>query len=216
MIVHHLGRSQSERIVWLCEELGLGYELRHHVRDAQTMLSPPSLLAVHPTGAAPVIEDAQGDNPVVLAESGAILAWILAKYGRGRLELAPDHADYAAYLYWLHYANGTLQPAMGRGMIIRRLALPEDNPVRIAMLGRLAKALGLLEARLAGVLWLAGAEFTAADIMTVFSVTTMRYFNPTDLGGCPAILAYLQRVAARPAYQRAMAKGDPGMALLLT
>ena len=120
------------------------------------------------------------------------------------------------YLYWLHFANGNLQPVMGRNMLIGRLDLPADHPMALMQRGRLRRVLELMEARLARVTWLAGNEFTAADIMTVFSLTTMRNFNPVDLAPYPSILAYLQRVAARPAYQRAMAKGDPGMPLLLT
>ena len=212
LTVHHLGKSQSERIVWLCEELGISYAVKHYVRDAVTILSPPELRALHPLGAAPVITE--GD--VVLAESGAIMDYILAKHGKGRVALPLEHPDFAAYLYWLHFANGTLQPVMGRNMILNRLHLPTDNPVLLAMRGRLALAYALIEERLDGNAHFAGAEFTAADIMNVFSLTTMRYFMPMDLTPYPAILAYLQRIAARPAYQRAMAKGDPGMALLLT
>ncbi len=211
LTVHHLGKSQSERIVWLCEELGLSYTLTHHTRDAVTMLSPPSLKALHPLGAAPVLTD----GSMTLAESGAITDYILARYGQGRLTLPPEHPDFAAYLYWLHFANGTLQPVMGRNMILNRLDLPGDNAVLQAQRGRLARAFALVEERLSQVPHLAGAAFTAADIMSVFSLTTMRYFLPLDLTPYPAIRAYLQRIAARPAYQRAMAKGDPGMALLL-
>lgn len=212
LTVHHLGKSQSERIVWLCEELGIPYALTHHTRDAVTMLSPPSLKALHPLGAAPVITE--GD--MVLAESGAITDYILARHGQGRLTLPPDHPDFAAYLYWLHFANGSLQPVMGRNMILNRLNLAEDNAVWLAQRGRLARALALVEGRLAQVPYFGGAEFTAADIMSVFSLTTMRYFMPLDLTPYAAIRAYLQRIAARPAYQRAMAKGDPGMVLLLS
>jgi len=212
LTVHHLGKSQSERIVWLCEELGIPYELQIHTRDAVTMLSPPSLKAVSPTGSAPVITE--GD--VVLAESGAIVDYIIAKHGSGRLTLGPSHPDFAHYLYWLHFSNGTLQPAMGRCMILGRLNLPADNPMLVAMQGRLARALGLVEERLGKATYLAGSEFTAADIMMVFSLTTMRLFNPLDLSPYPNILAYLQRIAARPGYQRAMAKGDPGLVPLLT
>lgn len=212
LTVHHLGRSQSERIVWLCEELGLDYELKHHVRDAVTMLSPPALKALHPIGAAPVITEEGG---LVMAESAAIMEYILARYGKGRLAPGPNEGNFADYLYWFHFANGTLQPAMGRMMILGRLNLAADNPVRQAMQGRLDRALGLIEARLGTVPWLAGPDFTAADIMMVFSLTTMRYFQPVDYAPYPAIRAYLQRVAAREGYQRAMAKGDPGMKLLL-
>jgi hypothetical protein len=105
---------------------------------------------------------------------------------------------------------------MGRNMLIGRLNLPADHPMAVAMRGRLRLVLEPMEARLAGATWVAGNEFTAADIMTVFSLTTMRNFNPVDLSPYPKILAYLQRVAARPAYQVAMARGDPGMPLLLT
>lgn len=212
MIVHHLGKSQSERIVWLCEELGIPYELRVYDRDPVTRLAPPDYKALHPMGAAPVITD--GD--LVLAESGAIIEYIVAKYGKGRLTLAPDHPDFAQFLFWFHFANGTLQPATGRNMILARLKLPEDNPVLRAMKGRLDLALGLVEARLTKTAFLAGSEFTTADIMIVFTLTTMRLFLPFDLAPYPAILAYLQRIGARPAYRRAMQKGDPDMAPLLT
>ena len=212
LTVHHLGVSQSERIVWLCEELDLSYELKVYDRDAVTRLAPPEYKALHPLGAAPVIRD--GDE--LLAESGAIVEYIVAKYGNGRLVRAPDHPDFAAFLYWFHFANGTLQPATGRNMILGRLDLPADNPLIKAMKARLELALGLVDARLANVAYLAGEELTTADIMAVFSLTTMRYFLPFDLAPYPAIRAYLQRVAARPAYRRAMQKGDPGMALLLT
>lgn len=217
LTVHHLGKSQSERIVWLCEELGLPYELKVHDRDPTTRLAQADYKALHPIGAAPVIRD--GD--VVLAESGAIVEYIAAKYGPkdgkgGRLVLTPDHPDYAQFVYWLHFANGTLQPAMGRNMILGRLNLPADNPVLRAMKSRLDLALGLVEQRLAKAEWFAGKEFTTADIMIVFSLTTMRLFLPLDLKPYPAILAYLQRVGKRDAYRRAMAKGDPGMEPLLT
>jgi glutathione S-transferase len=198
LTVHHLGKSQSERIVWLCEELGLPYELKVHDRDPKTRLAQADYKALHPIGAAPVIRD--GD--VVLAESGAIVEYITAKYGKGRLVLPPDHPDYAQFVYWLHFANGTLQPAMGRNMILGRLDLPADNPVLRAMKGRLDLALGLVEQRLAQAEWFSGKDFTIADVMIVFSLTTMRLFLP--------------RVGKRDAYRRAMAKGDPGMEPLLT
>jgi len=212
LTVHHLGKSQSERIVWLCEELGVPYALKHHVRDPVTMLAPPELRALHPLGAAPVITD--GD--LVLAESAAIVDYIIAKHGGGRLALTATHPDFAPYLYWLHFANGNLQPNMGRNMILRRLDLPADNPVLVATRGRLERALELVDARLAEVPFLAGSEFSAADIMTVFSLTTMRYFMPVDLTPYVHIRAYLARIGEREAYRRAMHRGDPGMALLLT
>lgn len=211
LTIHHLGRSQSERIIWLCEELGLLYELKRYDRDPVTILAPPELRALHPLGAAPVITE--GD--LVLAESGAIVEYIIAKHGGGRLALGPDHPDFAQYLYWFHFANGNLQPSMGRCMILRRLRLPPDNPILLAMQGRLDRVLGLVEARLGEAEHLAGTEFTAADIMTVFSLTTMRSFPPLDLAPYSNILAYLQRIGAREAYRRAMQKGDPDMKPML-
>lgn len=210
--VHHLGHSQSERIVWLFEELGLPYELQKHTRDAVTRLSPPDLKALHPLGAAPVIED--GD--LLLAESAAIVEYVIAKHGGGRLKLEPGHPDYAAYLYWFHFSNGNLQPVMGRMMTVTGAKLPADNPVAVSVRARVDRVLKLVDDRLATVPYLAGDEFTAADIMSVFALTTMRLFQPFDLSPYPAVLAYLQRVGARPAYQRAMAKGDPDLTPMLS
>jgi glutathione S-transferase len=212
LTVHHLGKSQSERIVWLCEELGIPYELKVYDRHPVTRLAQADYKALHPIGSAPVITDGE----LVLAESGAIVEYIVAKYGKGRLILAPDHPDFAQFLYWFHFANGTLQPATGRNMILGRLNLPADNALLIAMKARLDLALGFLEERLAAVDYLAGREFTTADIMLVFTLTTMRLFYPYDLKPYPSILRYLQRIGSRPAYQRAMAKGDPDMAPLLS
>ena len=211
LTIHHLGKSQSERIVWLCEELGVPYAIKHYVRDAVTILAPPELRAVHPMGAAPVITDGE----LVLAESGAIVEYIIAKHGGGRLALGPAHPDYAQYLYWFHFANSNLQPLMGRNMMLRRLKLPADNPVLVSTLGRLDRALGLVEARLGDADHLAGHGFSAADIMIGFTLTTMRYFMPVDLAPYPRIRAYLRRIGEREAYRRAMAKADPGMELLL-
>ncbi|MBB4393838.1 glutathione S-transferase family protein [Bradyrhizobium sp. ERR14] len=211
LTVHHLGKSQSERIVWLCEELGLDYELKRYARDPVTMLAPPEYKALHPSGAAPVVTD--GD--LVLAESGAIVDYIVAKYGNGRLVLGPNDPAFPQFLYWLHFANGTLQPGMGRMMILNRLDLAKDNPTLLAMKGRLDRSYDLLDARLRDAEYLAGNAFTTAHIMMGFSLTTMRYFQPYDVQRCPNVVKYLGRISARPAYRRAMEKGDPGMALLL-
>jgi glutathione S-transferase len=211
LTVHHLGKSQSERIVWLCEELEIPYELKHTSRDAKTMLAPPEYKALHPIGAAPVITD--GD--LVLAESGAIVDYIMARYGKGRLTVAPDDPGFAQFLYWFHFANGTLQANMGRLMLLNRAKLGDDNPVLAATRARVDRAFDLVDARAREAEYLAGA-FTTADIMMGFSLTTMRYFQPYDLARCPNVVKYLARIAARPAYRRAMEKGDPGMALLLT
>jgi len=212
LTVHHLGKSQSERIVWLCEELGIPYELKRYARDSVTMLAPPEYKALHPIGAAPVIAD--GD--LVLAESGAIVDYIIAKYGEGRLVLRADDPDFAQFLYWFHFANGTLQAGMGRLMLLNRLKLADDNPMLVAIRARVDRAFDLVEERVRDAEYLARSSFTTADIMTVFTLTTMRYFQPYDLQRCPNVVKYLGRVSARPAYRRAMEKGDPGMALLLS
>jgi glutathione S-transferase len=212
LTVHHLGKSQSERIVWLCEELGIPYELKRYTRDAKTMLAPPDYKALHPMGTAPVITD--GD--IVLAESGAVVEYIIGKYGNGRLTLRADDPDFAQFLYWFHFANGTLQAALGRLMILNRLKLADDNPILAATKARVDLAFDLVDARTREVEYLAGDAFTSADIMIGFSLTTMRYFQPYDLARCPNIVKYLARASDRPAYRRAMDKGDPGMALLLS
>ncbi|BAQ48597.1 MULTISPECIES: glutathione S-transferase family protein [Methylobacterium] len=212
LTIHHLGRSQSERILWLCEELGVPYTLVRYDRDPVTILAPPDLRALHPLGAAPVIEE----DGLVLAESAAIVESIAVRHGGGRLRLGPEHPDYAAFLYWFHFANGNLQPVLGRTMMVGRVGLPPDHPVQAAVQGRLDRVMALVEARLAEVPYLAGQEFTTADIMSVFSLTTMRLFQPVDLVPYPAIRAYLQRIGARPAYRRAMERGDPGFAPMLT
>jgi glutathione S-transferase len=212
LTVHHLGKSQSERIVWLCEELAIPYELKRYARDAKTMLAPPDYKALHPIGAAPVITD--GD--IVLAESGAVVEYIVARYGNGRLTLRADDPDFAQFLYWFHFANGTLQANMGRLMMLTRLKPASDNPVLLATKARVDRAFDLVEARTRESAYLAGDAFTTADIMMGFSLTTMRYFQPYDLERCPNVRTYLARLGARPAYARAMEKGDPGMALLLS
>ena len=209
LTVHHLGKSQSERIVWLCEELELPYELKLYARAP--LLAPPDYKALHPVGTAPVITD--GD--LKLAESGAIVQYILARYGGGRLAPAAGDPAFAPFLFWFHYANGTLQALAGRCMILNRLKLATDDPVLTAQRTRLDGAFDLVEARTGQARYFAGDDFTAADIMMGFSLTTMRYFLPYDYARLPNLRAYLKRIGERPAYRRAMQKGDPGMALLL-
>lgn len=211
LTVHHLGLGQSERIVWLCEELGIDYHLERHTRDPVTRLAPPSLLALHPLGAAPVIDD----DGLRLAESAAIVEYIIARHGGGRLKPGPEAPEYAAFLYWFHLANGTLQPAMLRWMMAQRAQLPAGHPMPASAQARVDRLMALIEQRLGEVPYLAGQAFTAADIMSVFSLTTMRHFQPLDLGPYPAVRAYLRRIGERPAYGRAMAKADPGFVPLL-
>jgi glutathione S-transferase len=212
LTVHHLGVSQSERIVWLCEELEIPYDLKLYARDPTTRLAPAEYKALHPIGTAPVLTD----GGVVLGESGACVEYILGRYGQGRLAVAPSQANYAGYLFWFHFANGSLVSNQMLAMVSAFLGAGPDHPAMAMVNARAANAYGLIEQRLGEAPWFAGEAFTAADIMMAFALTTMRYFIPRDFAGEPNIRAYLQRVGARPGYQRAMAKGDPGMALLLS
>ncbi len=209
--IHHLGLSQSERIIWLCEELDLPYELQRYTRDPVTRLSPPELKALHPLGAAPVIEDGN----LLLAESAAIVEYIIAKHGAGRLKPGPEHPDYAAFLYWFHFSNGNLQPVIMRFLTANRAQPSASQLVLASAQERLDRVLAHIEAALGAGPYFAGNEFTAADIMNVFSLTTMRLFQPLDFAAYPNIRGYLQRIGERPAYRRAMAKGDPDLTPML-
>jgi glutathione S-transferase len=212
LIVHHLGISQSERIIWLCEELAIPYQLIRYDRDAKTKLAPPEYKALHPMGVAPVIQD--GDK--ILAESGAIMEYIIAKHGNGRLALKPDHPNFADYLFWFHFANATMMPSDMLPLIARVLGVSTEGPTAQALMARGDRAYALVETHLATHPYFAGTEFTAADMIMLFPLTTFRAFAPRDLSAYPHILAYLQRIGARPAYQTAMAKGDPGFTPMLT
>lgn len=212
LIVHHLGKSQSERIVWLCEELAIPYELKVYDRDPVTRLAPVEYKALHPLGTAPIITD--GD--IVLAESTAIVEYILAKYGNGSLTVPATDAAFADYLYWFHFANGSLQPSLMRCMVLSRAEVADDKPTMQFAQARRKQALSLIDTQLGKTDYLAGNALTAADIVAVFSLTTMRMFYPFDLSPYPNILAYLQRIGARDAYRRAMKKGDPDMTPMLT
>jgi glutathione S-transferase len=212
LTIHHLGISQSERIIWLCEELGVPYELKVYERDATTRLAPAEYKALHPLGTAPVITD----GALTLAESGAIIEYIIRKYASGRLIPGPADPGLADYLFWFHGANGTLMQAEMLRMFALFLSLPNDIPVLNSITGRADLFYGMMEAQLGKGPYLAGSEFTAADIITFFPLTTMRAFAPREFAAYPHIRAYMKRIGERPAYQRAMAKGDPGMELLLS
>lgn len=205
LTVHHLGVSQSDRVVWLCEELELPYELKRYDRDATTRLAPAAYKALHPSGTAPVISD----DDTTLAETGAIFDYILTKYGKGRLAVEPDAANYADYLFWLHYPNGSLMPTEMINMMLKMAQVADDAPVWHFVNGRTTAAYEQINARLGLVPYLAGADFTAADIMMLFPLSTMGAFFVRDLSSYPHIAPYVERLKARPAYQRAMAKAEP-------
>jgi glutathione S-transferase len=212
IIVHHLGVSQSERVVWLCEELAIAYTLRRYDRDPTTRLAPAQYKALHPMGIAPVITD--GD--LVLAESGAILEYLIAKYGNGRLAVRPDRPNFPDYLFWFHFANGTMMPSEMGSLISTVLGLKEGNPVGAMLKDRSERAFALVEKRLGHVPYFAGDQFTAADVMMLFPLSTMRAFAPRDLSPLPHLRGYLKRIGERPAYRRAMTAGDPEFSPMLT
>ncbi|KIW31785.1 uncharacterized protein PV07_03377 [Cladophialophora immunda] len=212
LTVHHLHISQSERIVWLCEELGIPYTLQTYTRDP--ILAPAALAALTPQKSAPVMT---ATNRVTgaefsMSESGAIAAYIDGVFGDGRLSLGPTHENYADFLFWFHHANATLGAAFFRAMTATLLRPAPDNTFAQSIRPALHKHLAAVDARLAATgAFLAGDRLTLADIMTVWSLTTGRQWSPTDLSAYPAILAYLQRIAAREAYQRAVEKAEPGL-----
>jgi glutathione S-transferase len=203
--VHHLGVSQSERIVWLCEELGIPYELKLYKRGTNGA-APAAYKALHPQGTAPIITD----GSLALAETGAIVDYILARYGAGRLAVNPSAPNFADYLYWFHYSNGSFLPAAMMSVIAARTAAPGSQHAQVYD-ARLDQGFRMVEERLGKAPYFAGDAFTAADIMMVFSLTTMRAYTGRGLGGSPNLKAYLKRIGERTAYRSAMQKGDPEM-----
>ena len=209
LAVHHLQASQSERIPWLCEELQIPYSLKLHQRAP--IFSPRSIEDLNPLGQAPVIQD----GSLTMAESAACVEYIIRVHGGGKLALLPSHRNYADYLYWFHFANGTLQPHVLLLLQLSRLDNTGKSGPYARGVERFRKMLALMDARLVGNTWLAGDEFTAADIMTVFTLTTMRMFYPFDLNNYQGILGFLQRVSCREGYRKARANADPGLETMI-
>ena len=205
LTVHHLRVSQSERIVWLCEELSIPYRLVLHDRDPATGLAPAAYRALHPAGTAPVIED----GPLTLAESGAIIEYLARRHAGGRLLLGPDDPDFAPFLFWFHYANGSLMPSFAGPILERSAGDAGGGVVARFYTDRLERGLRMMEDRLRTVPFLAGDRFTAADVNMLFPLTTMRAFAPVDLVPYPAIGGYVGRLTGRQAYVDAMAKAEP-------
>ncbi len=202
--IYHLSTSRSERIVWLMEELGLDYELEVFDRDPGGA-APEAMRNIHPLGKAPVIRD--GD--VVLAESGAIVDYIVHRHGAERLCVAPSAASYARYLYWLHFAEGSLMTLLLMALVLSRVPEANSSPAGLRVAARIKQTLSFVDGDLASGPYFVGEEFTAADIMMTFPFTTMRHFLNYDLAPFPNILAYLERIEARPAYRKAMARAGP-------
>jgi glutathione S-transferase len=198
--IHHLQASQSDRIVWLCEELGVPYDLKIYRRES-TGAAPPAYKALHPQGTAPTITD----GTVTLAETGAIVDYILARYGGGNIAVAPQAPNFAEYLYWLHFGNGFFVPA-AMMLIAAKTTAGANEKAAQRFSGRYELAYRLCEERLRRSPYFAGSEFTVADIMMVYPLTSMRTLR-RSLDDLPNLRAYLKRIGERPAYRRAMQNG---------
>ena len=202
--VYHLTSSRSERIVWLMEELGLDYQLEAFPRE-QSGAAPEAMKGLHPLGRAPIIRD--GDT--VLAESAAIVDYIVQRYGGGRLVVAADAAAYPRYVYWLHFAEGSLMSLLLIALVLSRVPDASASAPGKRVAARMIQMLGFVDAELAKVPYFAGADFTAADVMMVFPFTTMRRYLDYDIAPYANITAYVKRIEARPAYRKAMALAGP-------
>ncbi len=200
--IHHLGVSQSDRVVWLMEELGLPYKLVWHRRGADNLM-PASYLALHPAATAPVIQDGER----TISESAAILEYICHKYAGGKLTVSPASEHYADYVYWMHFNNNAL------GLFFATLALgaasegPATERVRGLIKRREDGYARFLEETLGKSPYLAGPAFSCADIMTMFNLTSLPSFRAR--GEMPAIKAYIERISSRPAYIKAMEIAGP-------
>ncbi|MCY1033970.1 glutathione S-transferase [Corallococcus sp. BB11-1] len=198
--VHHLNESRSQRILWLLEELGLDYEIVRYQRDPKTRLAPPELKAVHPLGKSPVVED----DGRVLAESGAIIETLIRRHGKGRL--APASEDQDAYMHWLHFAEGSAMLPVMQLLYVKRLG-EAGASLMPRIDSELKNHLGYMEGALLGREYLVGQALSGADIQNSFVLESARAFRL--LGEYPNLTAYLDRLHARPAYQRAVEKGGP-------
>jgi len=215
LVVHHLNNSRSQRVLWLLEELELPYEIKFYQRDAATMMAPPELRAIHPLGKSPVLTD--GDT--VIAESGAIIDYMVSKYGNGRLIPPQDTPERLAYTYWLHYAEGSAMPPLLMKLVFS--VIPSRAPFLVRPVAKgiadaaqksfidpqLKLHIGYWEATLNKHEWFAGDGFTAADIQMSFPVEAAASRAVVD--GLPKLAAFLKRIHARPAYRRALEKGGP-------
>jgi len=217
LTVHHLENSRSQRVLWLLEELGVPYEIKLYQRDARTMLAPSALKKVHPLGKSPVVTE----DGVTIAESGAIIEHVLERHGQGRLQPAAGTPERRRFRYWLHYAEGSAMPPLVMKLVFLRLKvapmpffmkpfarLIADHTLRGFVEPQIRLHVGYWEQELARSAWFAGDDFTAADIQMSFPVEAAAVRG--GLGSAyPRLQAFLERIRARPAYQRAMEKGGP-------
>jgi len=218
LVVHHLNNSRSQRVLWLLEELGLEYEVKRYERDKKTMLAPPELKAVHPLGKSPVVTD--GDR--TLAESGAVIEYVIERHGGGRLVPAAGTPERLRYAFWLHYAEGSAMPPLLLKLIfdrietgpmpffVRPVARGISRKVKEAFVTpQLETHLGFMESELGRSTWFAGEELTAADIQMSFPVEAARQRAGVTASTRPRLHAFLERIHARPAYRRALERGGP-------
>ncbi|GER17729.1 glutathione S-transferase [Variovorax boronicumulans] len=218
LTVHHLNNSRSQRVLWLLEELELPYEIVHYQRDPKTMLAPASLKAVHPLGKSPVVTT---DDGATLAESGAIIESLIERYGQGRLAPVPGSPEALRYRYWLHFAEGTAMSPLLLKLVFDRIETNKmpffAKPIAKAIAAKAKSAfihpnitghLNFMEAELGRSEWFAGNEFTGADIQMSFVVEASQARGGLDARR-PKLMAYLERIHARPAYKRALERGGP-------
>lgn len=215
--VHHLNNSRSQRVLWLLEELGLPYEIVHHQRDPQTMLAPAALRAVHPLGKSPVLTD----GAETVAESGAIIEYLLEVHGAGRLRPAPGTPEARRFTYWLHFAEGSAMPPLLLKLVFGRVqSAPMPFFVKPIAKGIASKVLqsfvepnlkaqlDFMEAELSTRPWFAGEDFSAADIQMSFPLEAAAQRAGLDASR-PQLMDWLRRIHARPAYRRALERGGP-------
>ena len=223
IVVHHLNNSRSQRILWLLEELGVPYEIKRYQRDPKTMLAPPELRRIHPLGKSPVITDdgIDGGGELTLAESGAIIEYLADRYGNGQLLPPPGTAARLRCNYWLHYAEGSAMPPLLLKLVFQRVeTTPAPFFVRPVVKGVAGKVqnsfvdpqlklhLDYLDSELGKREWFVGDAFSAADIQLSFPLEAFAARGGLDASR-PELWAWLQRIHARPAYQRALEKGGP-------
>ena len=206
IVVHHLENSRSQRVLWLLEELGLPYQVKRYQRDRRTMLAPPALRKIHPLGKSPVIEDAGApDKPRVVAETGAIVEYLVAAAG-GRLGAPAGREDALRYRQFLHYAEGSLMPVLLVTLVLSRVPLFGRAAIR-KFRPMVDVHFDYVEGELADRPWFAGESFTAADVMMSFPLEAARGRAGLSPAAHPSICAWLDTIHGRPAYQAALKNG---------
>jgi len=200
--VHHLNNSRSQRILWLLEELGLPYEIVKHQRDPQTNLAPPSLAEVHPLGKSPVLVD----GPRVVIESGAIIEYVVRRHGKGRLAPPETSPEWPRYVQLMHYAEGSAMLPLMLKLYLGRLGAA-GAPLEPRVTSEIENHFEWLDAELGDSDWFVGDEFSAADIQLSFAIQAARVLHGLEKFG--NLARFLERVRARPAYQRALERGGP-------